>query len=67
METVWAIGDLNGITSKLEYITDIGADALWLSPIYTSPQFDFGYGIANYIDVDKDYDTLAISTGSWQG
>ncbi|KMQ92371.1 maltase 1 [Lasius niger] len=53
------IGDLNGITSKLEHIADIGADALWLSPIYTSPQFDFGYDVANYTDVDKDYGTLA--------
>ncbi|XP_011875707.1 PREDICTED: maltase 1-like [Vollenhovia emeryi] len=53
------IGDLNGVTSKLEHIADIGADALWLSPIYTSPQSDFGYDIANYIDVDKDYGTLA--------
>lgn len=52
------IGDLNGITSKLEHIADIGADALWLSPIYTSPQFDFGYDISNYTDVDKDYSTL---------
>nr|XP_012222971.1 PREDICTED: maltase 1-like [Linepithema humile] len=52
------IGDLDGITSKLEYIADIGADALWLSPIYTSPQFDFGYDISNYTDVDRDYGTL---------
>jgi len=36
-----------------------GADALWLSPIYTSPQFDFGYDVANYTDVNKNYGTLA--------
>ncbi|XP_020284643.1 alpha-glucosidase-like [Pseudomyrmex gracilis] len=53
------IGDLNGITSKLEHIADIGADALWMSPIYTSPQADFGYDIANFTDIDKDYGTLA--------
>ncbi|RLU25538.1 hypothetical protein DMN91_001694 [Ooceraea biroi] len=53
------IGDLNGITSKLEHIADIGADALWLSPIYSSPQGDFGYDIANYTGIDKDYGTLA--------
>ncbi|RLU25537.1 hypothetical protein DMN91_001693 [Ooceraea biroi] len=53
------IGDLNGITSKLEHIADIGADALWMSPIYTSPQVDFGYDIANFTDIDKDYGTLA--------
>ncbi|CAL1674211.1 unnamed protein product [Lasius platythorax] len=53
------IGDLNGITSKLEHIADIGADALWLSPIFTSPQADFGYDIANFTDIDPDYGTLA--------
>ena len=53
------IGDLNGITSKLEHIKDIGADALWLSPIYTSPQADFGYDIANFTDVDPQYGTLS--------
>ncbi|XP_032691123.1 maltase 1-like [Odontomachus brunneus] len=52
------IGDLNGITSKLEHIADIGAHALWLSPIYTSPQVDFGYDIANFTDVDRVYGTL---------
>ncbi|XP_043479565.1 alpha-glucosidase-like [Leptopilina heterotoma] len=53
------IGDLNGITSKLEHVRDIGADALWLSPIYTSPQVDFGYDVANFTDVDPQYGTLA--------
>ncbi|KAG7190789.1 hypothetical protein KM043_006860 [Ampulex compressa] len=53
------IGDLNGITSRLEHIADIGAGALWLSPIYTSPQVDFGYDIANFTDIDPDYGTLA--------
>ena len=53
------IGDLNGITSKLEHLKDIGIDALWLSPIYTSPQADFGYDIANFTDVDPQYGTLA--------
>ncbi|XP_047343302.1 maltase 1-like [Vespa velutina] len=52
------IGDLNGITSKLEHIADIGADALWLSPIYTSPQADFGYDISNFTDVNPEYGTL---------
>ncbi|KAL2720254.1 hypothetical protein V1478_010520 [Vespula squamosa] len=52
------IGDLNGITSKLEHIADIGSDALWLSPIYTSPQADFGYDIANFTDVNPEYGTL---------
>lgn len=50
---------MNGITSKLEHIADIGADALWLSPIYTSPQVDFGYDIANFTDIDPVYGTLS--------
>ncbi|XP_072759869.1 alpha-glucosidase [Anoplolepis gracilipes] len=53
------IGDLNGITSKLEHIADIGVDALWLSPIYTSPQVDFGYDIANFTNINEEYGTLA--------
>ncbi|KAI4491482.1 hypothetical protein M0804_002874 [Polistes exclamans] len=53
------IGDLNGITSKLEHIADIGADALWLSPIFTSPQADFGYDISNFTDINPEYGTLA--------
>ena len=52
------IGDLAGITSKLQHIKDIGVDALWLSPIYTSPQVDFGYDIANFTDVDPTYGSL---------
>ncbi|XP_043479564.1 maltase 2-like [Leptopilina heterotoma] len=52
------IGDLNGITDKMDHIKDIGADALWLSPIYTSPQADFGYDIANFTNVDPGYGTL---------
>ena len=52
------IGDLNGITSKLEHIKDIGANVVWLSPIYTSPQADFGYDITNFTDVDPQYGTL---------
>ena len=53
------VGDLVGITSKLEHVKDIGADALWLSPIYTSPQADFGYDIANFTDVDPEYGSLS--------
>ena len=52
------IGDLNGIASKLEHIRDAGAKALWLSPIYSSPQVDFGYDISNFTDVDPNYGTL---------
>ncbi|EGI68925.1 PREDICTED: maltase 2-like [Acromyrmex echinatior] len=52
------IGDLNGITSKLEHIKDIGADALWMSPIFSSPQKDFGYDISNFTDINEEYGTL---------
>lgn len=53
------IGDLNGITSRLDHVADIGAQALWLSPIYKSPQVDFGYDISNFTDIDPVYGTLA--------
>ncbi len=53
------IGDLNGITSELEHVADIGADAIWLSPIYKSPQVDFGYDISNFTDIEPTYGTLA--------
>jgi len=52
-------GDLNGITSRLDYLKALGVDAIWLSPIYPSPQVDFGYDISNYEDVDPQYGTLA--------
>ena len=42
------IGDLNGITSRLDYLQGLGVDAIWLTPIYPSPQVDFGYDISNY-------------------
>jgi alpha-glucosidase len=53
------IGDLNGITSRLGYLQDLGVDALWIAPIYPSPQIDFGYDISDYDAVDPQYGTLA--------
>jgi alpha-glucosidase len=53
------IGDLNGITSRLDYLKVLGVDAIWLSPIYPSPQVDFGYDISNYIGIDSAYGTMA--------
>ncbi len=53
------IGDLNGITQRLDYLKTLGVDAIWLSPIYPSPQVDFGYDISNYVDIDPQYGTLA--------
>lgn len=52
-------GDVKGITSKLDYLKDLGIDVIWLSPIYKSPQADMGYDIADYEDIDPSYGTLA--------
>src|SRR5277367_6695678 len=52
------IGDLNGITQRLDYLKLLGVDAIWLSPIYPSPQVDFGYDISNYEGIDPQYGTL---------
>ena len=53
------IGDLNGITSRLKYIADLGVDAIWISPFFTSPQYDFGYDVSNYCDVNPEYGSLS--------
>ena len=53
------IGDLNGITSRLDYLQALGVDAIWISPMYPSPQVDFGYDISDYENVDPQYGTLA--------
>ena len=53
------IGDLNGIIAKLDYLVDLGVDAIWLSPFYPTPDKDFGYDISNYVDVDPRFGTLA--------
>ena len=53
------IGDLPGITSRLESLKELGIDAIWLSPFMTSPQKDAGYDVADYRDVDPIFGTLA--------
>ena len=53
------IGDLQGITSKLNYLEWLGIQAIWLSPIYKSPMVDFGYDISDYTDIDPIFGTLA--------
>src|SRR5215470_20329118 len=53
------VGDINGITSRLDYLKDLGVDAIWISPMYPSPQVDFGYDIADYTAIDPLYGTLA--------
>ena len=52
------IGDLNGITQRLDYLQALGVDAIWISPMYPSPQVDFGYDISDYENVDPQYGTL---------
>ncbi|HKQ09559.1 MAG TPA: alpha-amylase family glycosyl hydrolase, partial [Rhizomicrobium sp.] len=42
------IGDLAGITAKLDYVASLGVDAIWLSPFFTSPMKDFGYDVSDY-------------------
>jgi alpha-glucosidase len=53
------IGDLNGITERLDYLKELGVDAIWLTPIYPSPQVDFGYDISDYEAIDPQYGTMA--------
>ena len=53
------MGDLNGITERLDYLKELGVDGIWLSPCYPSPQVDFGYDISDYKNIDPQYGTLA--------
>ncbi|WP_422753433.1 glycoside hydrolase family 13 protein [Micromonospora sp. WMMD708] len=53
------VGDLGGIRQRLPYLRDLGVDALWLTPFYTSPQIDAGYDVADYRDVDPLFGDLA--------
>ncbi|TDO97572.1 alpha-glucosidase family protein [Marinomonas balearica] len=53
------VGDLKGITGKLDYVASLGVDAIWLSPIFTSPMKDFGYDVSDYRDIDPMFGSLA--------
>jgi len=53
------IGDLPGITTRLDHVASLGVDAIWLSPFFTSPMKDFGYDVADYRNVDPIFGTLA--------
>lgn len=57
------IGDLGGIRARLDHLSWLGVDALWLSPVYPSPMADFGYDVAEYCDVDPVFGTLADLDG----
>jgi alpha-glucosidase len=53
------IGDLNGITIHLDYLKDLGVDAIWITPFYPSPQADFGYDVTDFRGIDPQYGTMA--------
>jgi alpha-glucosidase len=53
------IGDLAGVTARLDHLVDLGVDALWLSPIYPSPMADFGYDVSDHCGIDPRFGTLA--------
>lgn len=53
------IGDLNGITSRLDHLHDIGVNAIWMSPMFESPQKDFGYDVSDFYAVHHEYGTMA--------
>ncbi|MDR3739487.1 MAG: alpha-glucosidase [Terracidiphilus sp.] len=53
------IGDIKGITSRLDYLKDLGIDAIWITPMYPSPQIDYGYDISDYTALDPVYGNLA--------
>ena len=53
------IGDLPGITARLDHVASLGVDAIWISPFFRSPMKDFGYDVSDYRDVDPIFGTLA--------
>ncbi len=53
------VGDLRGITQRLDHIASLGVDAVWISPFFTSPMKDFGYDVSDYRDIDPMFGTLA--------
>jgi alpha-glucosidase len=53
------VGDLNGITNRLDYLKGLGIDAIWITPMFPSPQVDFGYDVSDYTSIDPQYGTMA--------
>ena len=54
------IGDLYGVYEKLDYIKSLNVDGIWFSPLYTSPNADYGYDVADYMQISPDYGDLEI-------
>lgn len=52
------VGDLKGITSRLDYLHDLGIDAIWITPMYPSPGIDYGYDISDYVAIDPLYGSM---------
>jgi len=52
------IGDLNGIRRRLDYLVQLGVDAIWITPVYSSPMADFGYDVADYCGIDPIFGTM---------
>ena len=52
------VGDLQGIINRLDYLQELGVDAIWLSPIFPSPMVDFGYDVTDYCDIDPLFGSL---------
>src|ERR1700751_5571528 len=52
------IGDLNGIRDRLDYLVELGINAIWISPIYPSPMADFGYDVPDYCGIDPIFGTM---------
>ena len=53
------IGDLQGIISRLDLLQDLGVGIIWLSPVYPSPNVDYGYDISDYKDINPEFGTMA--------
>ncbi|WP_446745082.1 alpha-glucosidase [Silvibacterium acidisoli] len=53
------VGDINGIASRLDYLHDLGIDAIWITPMYPSPGIDYGYDISDYTAIDPEYGSMA--------
>src|SRR6188472_2926273 len=53
------VGDLKGITARLDYLAWLGIDAIWISPVYPSPMADFGYDVSDYMGIDPIFGDMA--------